>query len=559
MPATRPAPSPHTMTAPAAGAASRLAGTVASGTPPNAVASSGATPACAAIVTASGATSHRGPGSRALRRDARTTMPADAPTESWKPVVRTRNGSAMSRPVTASASNRSRDASRPSVEAVTASAAIADARSTDGSKRVTSAKNPMTASVATRRGRSVSRRSRGPARASTNATFSPETASRCESPAPRKSSATSTGWPRVSPSTKPRNRGRCRAGSAAAPRSSVARTPLAARAAIPPGDHAVTASTAMRPARCRRRSQSLPGGGRSSRPVTRTRWPAARRASAATAAGARAVASRCRPPSRRTSTLTPPPSAGSGPPSSVTVPVNGPGTTPTSPASARAASAPVSSSTASASAAGRCTASASTASATPTHGDGPRSSNAPDAAASATTTAMRSLIQPPSTTVVRAGEASVMVGASRYRRRHPEVLMVHTCPRCELRFAIEAELTDHLAVDHHADPERFERFRYKAPPVRPSGERYLVIANETLEDDQLFERLRQLGGRGAHFHLVAPAGAVDRTGRSDDKEIALATYRIRHVVDRLHEAGIQAEGEVGSGDPVRAAARALDE
>jgi len=137
--------------------------------------------------------------------------------------------------------------------------------------------------------------------------------------------------------------------------------------------------------------------------------------------------------------------------------------------------------------------------------------------------------------------------------------MVHTCPRCELRFAIEAELTDHLAVDHHADPERFERFRYKAPPVRPSGERYLVIANETLEDDQLFERLRQLGGRGAHFHLVAPAGAVDRTGRSDDKEIALATYRIRHVVDRLHEAGIQAEGEVGSGDPVRAAARALDE
>lgn len=138
--------------------------------------------------------------------------------------------------------------------------------------------------------------------------------------------------------------------------------------------------------------------------------------------------------------------------------------------------------------------------------------------------------------------------------------MIHNCPRCELRFATEAELADHLTVDHHAEPERFERFRYRQPAVRPPGERYLVIANRTLENDVLFERLRELGAGGAHFHIVAPATPVDpASDRVDDKSLALATFRLRHMVDRLHGAGIEAEGEVGVPDPVRAAARALDE
>ena len=37
--------------------------------------------------------------------------------------------------------------------------------------------------------------------------------------------------------------------------------------------------------------------------------------------------------------------------------------------------------------------------------------------------------------------------------------MIHTCPRCELRFATEAELAEHLTIDHQADPKEFERIR----------------------------------------------------------------------------------------------------
>jgi uncharacterized C2H2 Zn-finger protein len=37
--------------------------------------------------------------------------------------------------------------------------------------------------------------------------------------------------------------------------------------------------------------------------------------------------------------------------------------------------------------------------------------------------------------------------------------MVHTCPRCELRFESETELADHLERDHGVEVER----GYKQP------------------------------------------------------------------------------------------------
>ena len=98
-------------------------------------------------------------------------MPTQAPTDSWKPTLRTRNGSTTTNPVTAKAKRRVLEASRPSVAAVTARTAITDARSTDGSKRVTNAKKAITASVAGSRVRRLIRRSSGPVSASTKATF----------------------------------------------------------------------------------------------------------------------------------------------------------------------------------------------------------------------------------------------------------------------------------------------------------------------------------------------------------------------------------------------------
>jgi hypothetical protein len=136
--------------------------------------------------------------------------------------------------------------------------------------------------------------------------------------------------------------------------------------------------------------------------------------------------------------------------------------------------------------------------------------------------------------------------------------MVHTCPRCELRFLTSAELTEHLRVDHHLDTDGFERFHYKPLERRPPTKRYLVIGNQTLSDESLMERLRELANDG-HIHLVVPAtsgkGGVEPV---DDKSVALATFRMRHAIDKLHDLGVDAEGEVGVADPIRAVARAVE-
>jgi len=135
--------------------------------------------------------------------------------------------------------------------------------------------------------------------------------------------------------------------------------------------------------------------------------------------------------------------------------------------------------------------------------------------------------------------------------------VIHTCPRCELRFSTAAELEEHSQVDHHADPGTIERFHYKPLSDRPRGTRYLVVANQTLSDDALVERIRDLVGPDGHVHLVVPATASDpRSSEVDDKTLPLATFRMRHAIERLRELGIDAEGEVGVPDPLAAVAHA---
>jgi hypothetical protein len=136
--------------------------------------------------------------------------------------------------------------------------------------------------------------------------------------------------------------------------------------------------------------------------------------------------------------------------------------------------------------------------------------------------------------------------------------MVHTCPRCELRFTHASELLDHLSTDHNLDIGGFERFVYSGKRPQPQGveghRRYLVIANKTLASGELLQQIRELAGQGpASFYVVVPAthseGAVDDT---DDLGVALAKVRLQQMVDRLHGEGIDASGEVGHPDPFRA-------
>lgn len=138
--------------------------------------------------------------------------------------------------------------------------------------------------------------------------------------------------------------------------------------------------------------------------------------------------------------------------------------------------------------------------------------------------------------------------------------MVHTCPRCELRFATDAELADHLTVDHGVDRMPFERLRYREPERRPAGKRYLVVANRTLLDDTLLGRIRELAAAGpCHFHLVVPS--IDSGGhrhRRDAEGDELAGVRARQAVERLAAEGIAVEAEVGNVDPVKAVGTALE-
>ncbi len=132
--------------------------------------------------------------------------------------------------------------------------------------------------------------------------------------------------------------------------------------------------------------------------------------------------------------------------------------------------------------------------------------------------------------------------------------MVHTCPRCELRFRTEVELTGHLRDDHGVDVEGFERYRYRPAGPPPGGEgdgarRYLVVANRTLHGDELVVRLRHLAEAGpARFSIVVP---------DDGADPALAASRLRHLVDLLAREGIEADGEVGHADPFHAVAERL--
>jgi hypothetical protein len=135
--------------------------------------------------------------------------------------------------------------------------------------------------------------------------------------------------------------------------------------------------------------------------------------------------------------------------------------------------------------------------------------------------------------------------------------MVHTCPRCELRFLTQAELEEHLEVDHHVDPSQFERFTYRPLEKRPATKRSIVVGNQTLGEAALLDRVAELTQSG-HVHLVVPATPAIGAEQVDDKALALATYRMRRAVDLLREHGIEAEGEVSHPDPVHAVARALD-
>ena len=119
--------------------------------------------------------------------------------------------------------------------------------------------------------------------------------------------------------------------------------------------------------------------------------------------------------------------------------------------------------------------------------------------------------------------------------------------------------------------------------------RYLVVANQTLGGEELWEVIRERVARGdCHFHLVVPAtpasqldpGSAEAAagggdlegpdheearlllehelddpgtqGTGEDHGRRLARQRMRQELDRMRELGASVSGEIGVADPVDA-------
>jgi len=107
------------------------------------------------------------------------------------------------------------------------------------------------------------------------------------------------------------------------------------------------------------------------------------------------------------------------------------------------------------------------------------------------------------------------------------------------------------------------RARRIEPPQRetpvhrgdPGERRILVIANETVGGSALRERIQeQSAGHPTQVLVVTPAlNSPVRTFTSDvDRAREQAQARLEASLARLAEAGIEARGEIGDGDPLQA-------
>jgi GABA permease len=113
------------------------------------------------------------------------------------------------------------------------------------------------------------------------------------------------------------------------------------------------------------------------------------------------------------------------------------------------------------------------------------------------------------------------------------------------------------------------RSRSNEPVLRPAvpahaaaadERRILVIANETVGGSELLAILRQKSeGVNERVHVVCPAlNSQVRTWVSDeDGARAAAQQRLAASLARLRQDGVQAQGEVGDGDPLQAIEDAL--
>ena len=99
-----------------------------------------------------------------------------------------------------------------------------------------------------------------------------------------------------------------------------------------------------------------------------------------------------------------------------------------------------------------------------------------------------------------------------------------------------------------------------AQRTRPGERRILVVANETVGGEALRERIEERGsGYRTEVLVVCPAlnTPLRHWASDEDPARAEAQKRLAASLERLEQAGIQARGEIGDGDPLQAIEDAL--
>ena len=96
----------------------------------------------------------------------------------------------------------------------------------------------------------------------------------------------------------------------------------------------------------------------------------------------------------------------------------------------------------------------------------------------------------------------------------------------------------------------------QTPPAHPEGElRILVIANETVGGEELLSTLRRRSEDvDEHVLVVCPAlnSPLKHWVSDEDQARVAAQERLDASLETMHEAGIDARGEIGDSDPLQA-------
>src|SRR5580765_5692941 len=102
----------------------------------------------------------------------------------------------------------------------------------------------------------------------------------------------------------------------------------------------------------------------------------------------------------------------------------------------------------------------------------------------------------------------------------------------------------------------------KEPPMQTdtiNPATILVLANETVEADELLDVIERSAGGEANVLVVAPAlnSRLRHWASDEDTARDLAKDRLQRSVEHLHGAGVDATGMIGDADPLQALRDAL--